>query len=114
MTTRQPRRDTDVTREGHNRREGLGNDRNVFPQFTAGFRLFPQVSEPATTLPRLQAGSPSSLSVDGLKRTLTSDFTCQVFTRKGDAQRFLDGVCSDLAHGAYVDPAAVGDRLIAS
>ena len=41
---------------------------------------------------------------------------------QGDAQRFLDAVCSDLAHGTYVDPrwvsaifkAAVGDRLIAS
>ncbi len=27
------------------------------------------------------------------------------FARKGDAQRLLDAVCGDLAHGAYVDPA---------
>jgi hypothetical protein len=27
------------------------------------------------------------------------------FARKGDAQRFLDAVCGDLAHGVYVDPA---------
>lgn len=32
------------------------------------------------------------------------------FARKGDAQRFLDAVCGDLAHGAYVDPAG-GRRL---
>jgi len=27
------------------------------------------------------------------------------FDRKGDAQRFLDGIRGDLAHGLYVDPA---------
>ena len=32
------------------------------------------------------------------------------FARKGDAQRFLDTVCGDLAHGAYVDPAG-GRRM---
>jgi len=28
------------------------------------------------------------------------------FTRKGDAERFLDAIRGDLAHGLYVDPAA--------
>src|SRR3954464_11742923 len=27
------------------------------------------------------------------------------FTRKADAQRFLDGIRGDLAHGVYIDPA---------
>lgn len=29
------------------------------------------------------------------------------FDRKGDAERFLDGIRGDLAHGLYVDPAGV-------
>jgi hypothetical protein len=32
------------------------------------------------------------------------------FGRKGDAERFLDGICGDLAHGVYVDPA--GARML--
>ena len=32
------------------------------------------------------------------------------FERKGDAQRFLDGIRGDLAHGQYVDPA--GSRML--
>src|SRR5437763_14342090 len=32
------------------------------------------------------------------------------FDRKGDAERFLDGIRGDLAHGLYVDPA--GGRVM--